>query len=406
MILRAALLIVMLASAPPALAQGPARIDLGASSVTQRDAGWWQRVFGPRALDLSLAIDQAVPYRVFLVGDPARLVIDLKGANMVGQDFSAIFGGELLPAIRSGSFRRGWSRIVMELPGPFRVASAGMDTRGAQTRLNVALWPVSPDDFSPRPSAAAALRNLPDPAELPDTPIRAEGLVVTLDPGHGGFDPGAQAGATTEAELVLTFAQELRDALTEKGVTVNMTRDKDVFVPLEDRMTAARQAGSHLMISLHADALPKGQAAGATVYVWSNFADERAARQLVARHERKDLLLGMDLSGQDDALAHVLMDFARTDTQPRSEAYARQLISRMALMGISLHGRPVQGAAFSVLKSPDITSVLLELGFITDNDDLSKMSDPIWRARMVRAVTEATLGWWHDEAARGSLLRR
>jgi N-acetylmuramoyl-L-alanine amidase len=390
----------------PVMAQEPARLQLGASAVTRQDSGWWQALFGPRTIKLSLALDKPVPYRVFLVGDPARLVIDLKDTSLSGQKLSSIFGHQMLHAIRWGSFQRGWSRIVLELPDTYRVARAGMETRGLLAQLNVSLWPVSQKDFAPRPSAAAALRNLPDPADLPETPLRGEGLVVTLDPGHGGFDPGAQAEGVTEADLVLTFAQELRDALQARGVTVNMTRDKDEFVALEQRMTLARQARSHVMISLHADALPEGQAAGATVYVWSPSADDRAARQLSQRHERDDLVLGMDFSGQDDALATVLMDFARTDTQPRSEGFARMLISRMALMGIGLHGRPVQGAAFSVLKSPDITSVLLELGFISDTNDLTNLSDPVWRARMVQAVAEGTIGWWRDEHARGALLRK
>ena len=171
-------------------------------------------------------------------------------------------------------------------------------------------------------------------------------------------------------------------------------------------MTAARQAGAHLLMSLHADALPQGQAAGATIYVWSSSADDRASRQLVMRHQRDDLLRGQDLTGQDDGLAVALMDFARTDTQPRSEAFARHLTSRMALRGIGLHGRPVQGAAFSVLKSPDIASVLLELGFITDEADLFNLTDPDWRARMATAVAEAVTGWWRDEQARAALLRR
>lgn len=398
------LLALMLAL--PAAAQEPARLQVGASAVTRQHDGWWQSVFGPRALKLTLALDKPVPYRVFLVGDPARLVVDLKNTDLSGDELSAMFGQEQLHAIRWGSFQRGWSRIVMELPDTYRVSRAGMETQGLFARLNVALWPVSASDFAPRPSAAAALRNLPDPAQLSDTPIRAEGLVVTLDPGHGGFDPGAQADGVNEADLVLTFAQELRTALELRGVTVNMTRDKDEFVALEQRMTIARQAGSHVMISLHADALPKGQAAGATVYVWSPSADDRAARQLSQRHERDDLVLGMDFAGQDDALATALMDFARTDTQPRSEGFARMLISRMALGGIGLHGRPVQGAAFSVLKSPDITSVLLELGFISDTKDLANLSDPAWRARMVQAVAEGTIGWWRDEQARGALLRK
>ncbi|TNH41240.1 N-acetylmuramoyl-L-alanine amidase [Paracoccus haeundaensis] len=398
------LLLILLLLAGPVQAQEPARLILGGSSLTQAPQGWWHRAFGPQPLELSLALDRPVPWRTFLVGDPARLVVDLQGVDLSGRSPADLFGQDLAPAIRWGSFRRGWSRMVIELPGPFRVAEAGMRTQGAEAQLRIALNPVAPEDFAPRPSAAAALRNLPDPADLPP-PATATGLAVTLDPGHGGFDPGAQAGPDTEAALVLTFAQELRTALQARGVTVTMTRDSDVYVKLEDRMTAARQSGSHLLLSLHADALPQGQAAGATVYVWNSSSDTRAGQQLTMRHQRDDLLAGMDLRGQDDALATVLMDFARTDTQPRSEAFARLLTSRMALRGIGLHGRPVQGAAFSVLKSPDIASVLLELGFISDQTDLANLTDPEWRARMVEAVAEATTGWWRDEQARAGLLR-
>ncbi|TJZ93061.1 N-acetylmuramoyl-L-alanine amidase [Paracoccus gahaiensis] len=400
------LLLVLLLAAPFQAAQAePARLALGGSALTPAPAGWWQRVFGPEALQLQLALDRPVPWRAFLVGDPARLVVDLQGVDLTGQDPAQLFGHDMAPAIRWGSFRRGWSRLVIELPGPYRVARAGLRTQGPEARLRVALEPVAPDDFSPRPSAAAALRNLPEPAQMPEAPPRAPGLTVTLDPGHGGFDPGAQAGTDTEAALVLTFALELRRALEARGVTVAMTRDSDVYVRLEDRMTAARASGSHLLMSLHADALPQGQAAGATVYVWNPASDDRAAAQLALRHQRDDLLAGMNLRGQDDALAMALMDFARMDTQPRSEAFARLLTSRMALRGIGLHGRPVQGAAFSVLKSPDIPSVLLELGFISDQTDLANLTDPEWRARMVEAVAEATTGWWRDEQARAGLLR-
>ncbi len=113
----------------------------------------------------------------------------------------------------------------------------------------------------------------------------------------------------------------------------------------------------------------------------------------------------MDLTGQDDALAGVLMDFARTDTQPRSEGFARMLASRMALMGIGLHGRPVQGAAFSVLKSPDIPSILLELGFLSDDEDRANLTDPLWRAGMVQVIADAVTGWARDQAGRAALLR-
>lgn len=396
------LLALPFAVAPGAAAAEPARLDLGASALTVSGRNW----FGPDPLELRLTLDRPVPYRTFLVGEPARLVVDLQGVDLTGQTPDQLFGHDLAPAIRWGSHQDGWSRIVVELPGFYRIEGAGQATGAPQPAIRLTLNPVREAEFAPRPSATAALRDLPDPADLPPPAPRAEGLTVMLDPGHGGFDPGAQAGGETEANLVLTFALELRAALQARGVTVAMTREKDVFVGLETRMTAAREAGADLLLSLHADALPQGQAAGATVYVWNPTANDRAAAQLALRHQRHDLVGQVDLSGEDDALAAVMMDFARTDTQPRSDAFARLLTSRMALRGIGLHGRPVQGAAFAVLKSPDIPSALLELGFISDPQDLANLTDPLWRARMVEAVAEAITGWWRDEGARAGLLRR
>lgn len=396
------LILALMLLAIPARAQEAARLEIGASSLTQTGRGWWGK---PPPLELRLGLTRAVPYRVYIVGDPARLIVDLKGADFSGISAEDLFGADLVPAIRWGRYRRGWSRIVVELPGPYRIESAGQRTKGAQPEITIDLDPVREKDFAPRASAATALRDLPEPADLPqidETP----GLTVALDAGHGGFDPGAEAGGEEEADLVLAFAQELRKALEARGVEVVMTRDSDVFVRLEDRMTIAREGGADLFLSLHADALPEGQAAGATVYLWNSRANTRAARQLVTRHERDDLLLGQDLSGQDDALTGVLMDFARTDTQPRAENFARFLTSRLALMGIELHGRPVQTAAFSVLKSPDIPSALLELGFISDDSDRANLTNPAWRARMVEVVAESITGWARDEAARERMLRR
>lgn len=385
----------------PAWAEDPARLDLGGSALVATGRGWG----GPKPLELRLTLTKPVPYRAFLVGDPARLVVDLQGVDLGMARPQDLFGSELAPAIRWGKNHDGWSRIVVELPGPYRIDSAGQQARAALSQVTIDLAPVSAKDFAPRPSAAAALLDLPEPADVPQ-PVPDDRFTVMLDPGHGGHDPGALAEGESEANLVLVFSLELRAALQARGVDVQMTRQDDSFVNLERRMTAARQARADLFISLHADALPQGQAAGATVYVWNPAADSRAAEQLTMRHGRDDLLAGVDLTGQDDALTGVLMDFARIDTQPRSERFASWLISRMSLMGIGMHGRPVQGATFSVLKSPDIPSVLLELGFISDHDDRANLLNPEWRGRMVQVVAEAVTGWARDESARAALLRQ
>lgn len=403
----AALLLLLAGLAPLAApAQEAARLDMGASSLTRTGRDWFgAHWFGPPPLELRLRLSRAVPYRAFLVGDPIRLVVDLKGADLGDSSAGDLFGADLVPAIRWGRHRQGWSRLVLELPGTYRIASAGQRSGAAAPQITIALQPVAEEDFAPRASAATALRDLPPPSDLPDPAPPPDEFVVALDPGHGGRDPGAEADGETEAALVMDFALELRAALRTRGVGVAMTREDDSFVRLEERMTRARAAGAGLFLSLHADALPSGQAAGATVYLWNPASDDRAARQLALRHDRNDLLAGVDLAGHDDLLAEVLMDFARTDTQPRSENFARFLTSRMALMGIGLHGRPVQGAAFSVLKSPDMPSALLELGFISDARDRANLTDPLWRARMVEVLADSITGWARDEFARAAMLR-
>ena len=396
-----ALLLGLLAEGAAAQEQ-PARPDLGASALVRTGRGWWGR---PPPLELRLTLDRAVPYRAYLVADPARLIVDLEGVDFSGLDAADLFGADNVPAIRWGRFRRGWGRIVVELPGPYRIEKAGQDTRRPAPEIRVSLSPVKEADFAPRPSATTAMQNLPPPVKQDAMPPKPA-LKVVLDPGHGSFDPGAEAGGETEADLVLTFGQELRDALEERGIEVVMTREDDIFVRLDNRPTIARTEAADLFISLHADALPEGQAAGATIYVWNPASNARAASQLTLRHDRDDLLTGVDLSGQDDALAAAMMDFARTDIQPRSQDFARWLASRMALMAIGLHADPVQGAAFSVLKSPDIPSVLLELGFISDSTDRANLTDPAWRAGMVRALAQAVQGWARDQATRAPMLRQ
>lgn len=391
----------------------PARVEVAQSALRQGDpVGWFGRN-RPRPIDLHLTLERAVPFRLFLLDGPPRLVIDLQGADFGTAAPADLAGTEAMPAIRWGRFRDGWARMVIELPGAFRIDRAVQTVARdpapdpGQAVIRIALSPVATEDFVPRTSADAALRGLPLPADLPpvirdpDAP-----LMVVLDPGHGGMDPGAQAGDDTEAEIVLLFARELAERLRAKGVQVGLTRDADRFLDLESRMTVARTSRAGLFLSIHADALPAGEAAGATVYVWNPDANDAAARRLAMSHDRDDLLAGMDLGGTDDGLASTLMDIARTDTQPRSENFAKFLASRMALDGIGMHQRPVKGAHFAVLKSPDIPSALLELGFLSDPRDRAKLTDPAWRARMASAIADAIIQWDRDDRARRPLLRQ
>lgn len=369
----------------------------GLSALAQLNVAQSRFVAAGGGLELTLAISQPVPWRVRMLDGPPRMILDFREVDFTGLDKLRLPAG--LTTLRAGSFRPGWSRLVVELERPMLVSSAEMRTEDG-TQVALRLQPASPEAFAaeaarPEPPDWALPEPiaLPPPAKLPGGP-----LVVVLDPGHGGLDPGAEKGGVTEKSIVLTFALELRDLLRRDGVEVVMTREEDIFVPLETRTSIARAAGADVFISLHADALPEGDAVGATVYTLAEEASDAAVQALAERHDRDDLLAGIDLSAQDDLVAAVLMDMARTDTEPRTEDLAASLVEAIKTAGLKMHRRPRQEAGFSVLKSPDIPSVLLELGFLSSERDQKRLSDPEWRMTMQGAIAAGLKAWAEAEA--------
>ncbi|MEL6452628.1 MAG: N-acetylmuramoyl-L-alanine amidase [Pseudomonadota bacterium] len=379
---------------------GLARVDAAASSV--RD-GWFGQT------EVTLALSQGVPFRVFVLDAPARLVVDFREV-----DFEGITPDALLPepgrvaAVRFGTFKPGWSRLVADLGAPMLPVEIGMpvDTSAGTAVLRIGLKTVSETEFAARATAPI------DPdwgvqAAAPPPPATEDGFVVVIDPGHGGVDPGAVRDTTTEKELMLDIGLALRDTLRRAGgVEVVMTRDRDVFVSLPGRVALAHQVGADAFVSLHADALSQGQARGATIYTLSDEASDAASAQLAAQHDRADILAGIDLSGTDDQVASILMDLARTETMPRTQTLAAALIENMAAAGGPMNKRPRREAAFSVLKSADIPSVLVEVGFLSDPRDLANLRDPVWRAVMVEALAAGILQWRDDDLAMQPLIRQ
>lgn len=381
---------------------GLARVDPAASAITDTRTG----------ITVELALSQPVPYRVFTLADPPRLVVDFREA-----DFSALSAGDIdrsrqVTAVRWGRFRPGWSRLVAELGGPFRLDQAAMSAGGSGPGavLSLRLTGTDAAGFAARSGTPdSALWALPAPAQTDPPRRRQTGerpLLVVLDAGHGGIDPGAESGTLTEAGVTLGFARELADTLRRAGMAVVMTREDDVFVPLETRVSVARAAGADLFLSLHADALAEGQAVGATVYKLAEAASDAASARLAERHDRADILAGVDLNGQDDEVAAVLMSLARTETRPRTDRLAAELAAAIQAAGLTMHRSPVQGAGFSVLKSADIPSVLLELGFLSSDADRSRLGDPVWRAAMRGAILAGLSGWSVADAAEARLLRQ
>lgn len=219
-------------------------------------------------------------------------------------------------------------------------------------------------------------------------------LVVAIDPGHGGRDIGASRAGVQEASLMLDIGLELFAVLErDSRFTPVLTRHDDSFVPLSARVAVARAQGAGVLLSLHADALVRDAASGVSVYVLSPDGADAASARIVARHGRDDLVAGVQLRGQDDALARVLMDLARRQTGSESARLADALIDGLGQAGARLNARPRREAALAVLAAPDMPAVLLELGFLSNPEDRAALQSARGRASLIAGIVLG-LGTW------------
>lgn len=401
-----AVILLIWAMITPATAQdfsGLARIDATQSRIIA-DGRYGARI--------DLFLSQGVPYRLFTLNTPPRLVLDFQEVDWTGLQRDQLLATDRITKVQFGTYVPGWSRFVADLGGPMLVAAAEMqiDPVTGAAHLSVSLTPTTEDEFAATVGAPHDARwDLPTPAQIPEIKERGPDapLVVVLDPGHGGLDPGAEAAGLNEKALMLTFARELSEVLVRSGgYKVVLTRDGDYFVSLERRIAIAHQAGADVFISLHADSLAEGQAHGATVHVLARDASDIASAKLAERHDRDDLLAGVDFSHVDDLVTDILLDLARQETQPRTEALAAALVGSIQKTGGPMNRRPLRSAAFSVLKAADVPSVLIEIGFLSNPRDLANIRDVAWRANMAEAIRNGLRAWQDADAAQRPLVRQ
>jgi N-acetylmuramoyl-L-alanine amidase len=348
-----------------------------------------------------LDLDKTIQFRAFTLADPYRVMLDIPQVNFQLPAEAGSTGRGLVKAFRYGLVMPGGSRIVLDLTGPARIAKSYVldAANGQPPRLVLELEEGFAQAFAGesrpelRPAIAEAsdtiaAREAAEPRPAAPADLRP---VVVIDPGHGGADNGTQAGGENEKDLVLAFGLALRDRIEKSGkYHVVMTRDDDTFIPLADRVRIARNQSAALFVSIHADALPRreGDAQGATIYTLSDRASDAEAERLAEAEHKADAIGGVNLTEEPTEVADILIDLARRETRTFSNRFARLLMGEMKAT-VRMHKHPLKSAGFKVLKAPDVPSVLVELGYVSNKDDHEHLVSENWRARTVGSMAQA-----------------
>lgn len=349
---------------------------------------------GPDGTRVVFDLDAAVDYNIIELDQPNRVVVDLKNTRLSGELGLGRTKNDLITEVRHG-IRQGHDlRVVFDLrrrakPTSFLLPPAGKYGH----RLVIDL--VS-DDVVP---AAERIRQATQVASSGERP-----MIVAIDAGHGGEDPGAIGPAGTyEKTVVLQIAQELKRQLDAMpGVKGVLLRTDDYFIPLRDRYQRARQAGADLFISIHADAFRDFRVRGSSVYVLSQRgASSEAARMLAKTENEADLIGGVKLDRGDDVLSSVLLDLSQSATMEYSAHAAQNLLDQLGTVG-RRHRKQVESANFVVLRSPDVPSVLVEVGFISNPQDEQNLNTPNHRKKIANALAQGIHQHFMRTAPQGS----
>ncbi len=365
---------------------------------------------------LVFEMDEPQDFRAFVLENPYRLIIDLPQFQWKASGLDGAAAANIT-SIRHGALKPGISRVVLDLKKPIAIQNAFFvpPQSGKPDRLVIDfnLVPSSvfdqtktsvfgdlnveaqtPTAATSTPFAIASADGaIPLPPEKPDysAPSPSSGAykpLIIIDPGHGGVDPGAIGkNKINEKDVVLKLGRELRDQLLATGrYRVMMTRDSDIFIRLRDRVKFARDNGGDLFVSIHADSIDKPDVQGASVYTLSEKASDEQTAKLAARENKADLIAGIDLSHEDEEVASILVDLATRDTMNQSKFFAGNLVKVLQGGGVKTLPSTHRSAGFAVLKAPDIPSILVEAGFMSNNSEANRLNTPAYRKQVAGAL--------------------
>ena len=342
--------------------------------------------------------DRKPEFQLHYTADPNRLIIDLPDTDF-GFDEDDLAATGLFSEIRYGRMGEGASRIVMTVKRPARAVLAEVqeNDQGQGYRLVVDCEAVTTEAFiellnkQQWMGSEKIAGGKTDRLNAAQDKATDDAFVVAVDAGHGGIDAGAK-GAVTEVEekvITLEFARILVDRLNkESGVRAFLVRDKDEFISLSERVVIARQRGAQLFISLHADTLRQKDIRGATIYTISDKASDALAASLAERENLSDDIAGIQIEDEPAEIADILLDLTRRETQAFSIRMAETVLESFEGQ-IGLINNPMRHAGFRVLQAPDVPSVLLELGFLSNPRDEALLTDEKWRKKVADLLAKA-----------------
>lgn len=341
---------------------------------------------------LVVDVDREINYSYFLLADPYRIVIDLEEVAWALDDSGQGEGLGLIGDYRYGLFQPGTSRMVLDLKEPAVIERVFFlpPQSGYKYRLVIDLAPVRRDAFL----QAVANSSQAIPAYVPAEPAekivpKSNQRTVVIDAGHGGVDPGTiGAKGEREKDIVLATAIEVKKTLEDAGYRVLLTRDRDVYIPHRQRFALARDSGADLFISIHADSISDKSIRGATVYTLSETSSDKEAAALAKRENKSDLIAGIDLQGEPQDVTNILVDLAMRETMNYSARFAGYLVPELR-KEVLLRKNSHRFAGLLVLKAPDVPSVLLEIGYLSNREDAKQMTSQSGREKIARAITGA-----------------
>jgi len=363
---------------------------------------------------LEMSGPDAAAYQVFTLADPYRVVIDLTNISFRLPTDAIQAGRGVISRYRFGHFQGNTSRVVIDTSGPVAIArNFVLEPQGGFGRRIV--LDLSPSDrgtflssagWPKGDQAARDAQRVPDPVAVtvPANPTSRDSgkKIVVIDPGHGGVDPGARGrSGVNEKDIVLAFSREFAKQLKGTGrYEVHLTRSTDVFIPLRNRISIARQHKADLFISIHADSIAKSNVRGMSVYTLSETASDKEAEALARKENLSDAIAGIDLQGESEEVTGILIDLAQRETKNYSSRFARSIVDH-AGQSTKMLNPAHRFAGFVVLKAPDVPSVLVELGFLTNREDEQQITSPAWQRRMAGTFVRAVDRYFGDRLAEG-----